>query len=156
MKYLSALAIALAMLPVPALAQMTSDYTCWMDMGQGIVDMDHLCPESSESSNTNPFPSWLFDGDAKDAYETGTAHGDNYGRWIYSDRFVMTFRQWPFVATASNETEWSYVDCQTLWVAHESIGLAGGVNDWALSPEDATNPATHRETYGELCRRMGM
>lgn len=33
-------------------AQMTSDYTCWMDMGYGVVDLSHLCGRSGGSGGS--------------------------------------------------------------------------------------------------------
>jgi len=180
LKALLPLAAALALAPaMPALAQAV----CYQDDAGNVVNLGSMCGRSEDrrtpvaplpsaqprsqqaaaaapgvrrNSATNPFPSWLFDHDARSRYETKTSHGDDYSRWVYGNRFVMTLREWPYTATATNEVEWSYVDCQTLWVAGESIRLAGGVGDWMTSPEQAFNPTSHRETYGGLCSRLGL
>lgn len=159
-----------ATLSFPAVAQMSAP--CWMDMGDGPVDLTNaMCGGYSEmpgatpgnavggslavqTSSSNPFPGWLLDGiDARSPYETGYL-GD--GSWIYENRYIMDFREWPNTADPGAEAEWSYVDCQTLWVGQEYLDLDGSVGEWFTSPEDAIDPVRHRQIYGAKCNQAGL
>lgn len=146
---LAALLVAQAN-PCPHLTEymLTSDGQC-LDLSSGAVS------PSATTTTASPFPDWLFD-NRRDAYETATAHSRNAGRWVYANRYVLTMREWPYTASADHRTEFAYVDCQTLWVAQESISLTGQVQSWQMSPDEAFNPGSHRSTYGNLCSALGL
>lgn len=100
------------------------------------------------------FPSYLFDGDpdSKTPYRTDQISYGDTTLFIYQNRFIEKFAQWPYVATASNRAEWAYVDCQTGWQGLKSSPWAGTSRDFFIPPEQVTDP----DLYRRLCQTAGL
>jgi hypothetical protein len=146
---------------IELLAPMILAQACYESPDGSIVDLGTMCDywldePASPIATDEGFPAWLFDNEARKPYETGQVSELEYARWIYANRYILTFREWPYTATATNKAEWTYVDCQTLNVAGESLGLAGDTGDWSITPEEAFDPDQHRDIYGALCRSVGL
>jgi hypothetical protein len=112
-------------------------------------------------SATHTFPDWLIKDDAETAklHETGTKHTDKDSNWIYDNRFIYQFRDYPYTASATNHAEWLYVDCFSGWKYYKNYPFVKDSREYATAPNDESiNKAVPQRLEGlrSLCNRMGV
>lgn len=100
------------------------------------------------------FPAYLFDRDLDNEtpYRTDLIPYVDTTLFIYQNRFIEQFAEWPYVATASNRAEWTYLDCQTGWQGLKSSPWAGTSRDFFIPPEQSNMTQLNRN----LCQTAGL
>jgi len=112
-------------------------------------------------SATHTFPDWLIKDDAETAklHETGTNHTDKDSNWIYDNRFIHQFRQWPYTASANHHAEWKYIDCFSGWEYYKTYPFSGDSRDIATAPTQEYSFVTSAERLERsraFCKRIGV
>lgn len=112
-------------------------------------------------SATSTFPDWLIKDDAETAkiHETGATSTDKDGFWIYDNRFIKNFRQWPYTASANHHAEWKYIDCFSGWEHYKTYPFSGDSRDSATAPTKEYSfltAAERLEGSRAFCKRMGV
>ncbi len=115
---------------------------------------------SRQSSQTHTFPSWLIDNNSsnEDQYKTGHSHTNEYSRWSFQNRYILTFTEWPYTSSSDNHAEWSYVDCNTGWKYYKSHGFVEN-SEFSTSPNDqslAEYFPDRLNTLRSICSRMSV
>ncbi|ASC70289.1 hypothetical protein XM38_012260 [Halomicronema hongdechloris C2206] len=157
----------------PGIAQV-----CYEDGSGNVVDLGGLCdsyedrsssssqaPEPSSNSapygnsfvydsSQTPFPSYLFDSDLdnEDAHQTDQVSYGNSALFVYENRYIEDFSQWPYTASATNHAEWSYIDCRTGWRGLKSSPMAGTSRTFFIPPSQTERP----DLYRNICREAGL
>jgi hypothetical protein len=150
----------------PAIAQ-----TCYNDSNT-IIDLGTLCREHRQAPTpvtgqpatgqttaqrtARLFPDWILNPAQRQTRPQRTAHGDNYGRWIYEERYIMTTEDWPYTTDPTARYERTFVDCRTLAIGQQYQPFVGSSGYWERSIDQAFNPQRAREIYGALCRNEGL
>jgi hypothetical protein len=149
---------------MPSFSSQAQDDSCFMILSSGKrVNLGGLCGQSSSPRQfaTHTFPDWLIKDDAKTAkiHETGTKHTDKASNWVYDNRFVLAFRDYPYTASATNHAEWLYVDCFSGWQYYKNYPFVKDSREYATAPNDESiNKAVPQRLEGlrSLCKRMGV
>jgi len=149
---------------MPSFSSQAQDDSCFMILSSGKrVNLGRLCGQSSSPQQfaTHPFPDWLIKDDAKTAklHETGTNHTDKASNWVYDNRFVLTFRDYPYTASATNHAEWKYIDCFSGWEYYKTYPFSGDSRDFATAPTQEYSFVTSAERLERsraFCKRMGV
>jgi hypothetical protein len=178
-KVLLPLAAALALAPaVPALAQTCFED----DGNGNVVNLGSACREHQaapqpttpqpaaqgqapaaaitdgngfvHNAAATPFPSYFFDADLdnENAYRTGQESYGESALFIYQNRFVVNFSQWPYTASADNRAEWTYLDCATGWLGLKEYGFVESGDTFFIPPAQMNA----RDAYRSMCNAAGV
>ena len=177
---INSFAISVSLVSVEAVPSVFAQ-TCYTDNRGNIVDLGGLCrttedrtapapqtqtqPIQGGSLNElvydaarTPFPAWLFDDDLynENAYKTGQMSYGESTLFIYQNRFIKDFTQWPHTTSATNHAEWVYLDCRTGWLGYKDSPMVGTSDPFFSPPARMRMHDGAVETYRGLCNRAGL
>jgi hypothetical protein len=176
---INSFAISVSLVSVEAVPSVFAQ-TCYTDSRGNIVDLGGLCrttedrttptlPTSAPQAGrrdsstefvrnvaSTPFPGWLFDSDQNNekAYLTRQMRDGESTLFIYQNRFIQDFSQWPYTASATNHAEWSYLDCQTGWRGLDSHPMVGTSDPFFIPPSRMDGSVA--DAYRSKCNRAGL
>lgn len=164
--------IALLPLSAPALAD---NAPCFVDWGAGEIDLtEAMCggyseipsaepaaalPASSRQSSSptaaataHTFPAWLIDNNpGNDPQARIVANDPQFGTdFVYGDRWVKNFTDYPWTFDAGNQAEWDYYDCQTGWYGAKDFPFVG------TEEPDFWGPGEIDIDVARTCQRLGV
>lgn len=157
-------AFAIALVSVttaPALAQMSAP--CWVDWGDVPIDLtEAMCGGYSDipgaatvgaaGGAAHTFPAWLIDSNPdNDQQARIVANDPQFGSdFVYGDRWVKNFAEWPYTFDAGNRAEWRYYDCATGWFGSLDSPFAGSSEQYFWAPGEI------EVDVARTCQRLGV
>ena len=107
----------------------------------------------------NPFPSYILNRNTEELkqHQTGFKMIESseieYSMHVYDNRFLTTFREWPYTLSSDNHAEWKTTDCSTGWIYFDEYRMVGDSGGEAFSPGSEYQNYDIRRSE---CEKMGL